>query len=93
MGAFRRQAASLIAAAAVGAVAIVLPGVAAPSAVSNVAKCGEGMAPNPAGFGCVPELTNNNNWPGGGFAGAPSQDVVTRCGGNYWICVWPYPTP
>lgn len=83
----------LISAAVIAVAAVVLPTIAAPTVVSHVAACGEGMVPNPAGYGCVPELTSNNNWPGGGFAGAPSQDIVTRCGGNYWNCVWPYPTP
>jgi hypothetical protein len=45
------------------------------------------MVPNPAGYGCVPEL------PGGNLIGAPSEEVLTRCNGNYWICVWPYPVP
>jgi len=73
--------------------AIIMPAVVAPSTVSNVAICPRGMAPNPAGYGCVPELSSNNNWPGGAFVGVPSQEVLTRCHGNYYICVWPYPVP
>jgi len=78
-------------AALVGAIAIPLA-LGAPSNVHHVATCPEGMAPNPAGYGCVPELSNGTNWPGGGLIGAPSQEVLTRCHGNYYICVWPYPT-
>ena len=70
-------------AAALGA-AIVVPVLAAPSAVNNVAICQNGIAPNPAGYGCVPDM------PG---VGAPSQEVLTRCNGNLYFCVWPYPTP
>jgi hypothetical protein len=35
----------------------------------------------------VPELA------GGNAVGAPSEEILTRCNGNYWICVWPYPVP
>jgi len=70
--------------AAVPAVqAIITPG----SAVQHVALCPQGMVPNPAGYGCVPDLV------GGAPVGAPSQDVLTRCHGNYYICVWPYSVP
>jgi hypothetical protein len=40
------------------------------------------MVDNPAGYGCIPYT------PG---LGAPTQEVLTRCHGNYYICVWPYP--
>jgi hypothetical protein len=46
------------------------------------------MVPNPAGYGCVPDLA-----PGGAFVGAPSQEILTVCNGNIYICVWPYGRP
>ena len=63
--------------------AIVVPSAAVPAAVSNVATCPDGSMPNAAGYACI----NPNP------VGAPSQNVVTRCGGNYYICTWPYTRP
>jgi len=69
----------------VGAAVVAAPAFAAqPSEATNVAICPRGMVPNPAGYGCVPYM------PG---VGAPSQEVLTRCNGNLYFCVWPYPTP
>jgi hypothetical protein len=79
------RAVRLISAAAFLAAVISVPAfVAAPSTVNHIAICPNGMVPNPAGYGCVPDQ------PG---VGAPSQEVLTRCHGNYWICVWPYAVP
>ncbi|MDT5008416.1 MAG: hypothetical protein QOH57_33 [Mycobacterium sp.] len=83
MAAFTRRAVRLIAAAALGA-AVFLPWVDAPGSVDYLANCPNGMVPNPGGYGCVPYR------PG---TGAPTQEVLTRCHGNYYLCVWPYPTP
>ena len=82
MGALSSRAARLISVAAVG-VGLAVPFTAAPSKL-NIAICPNGMVTNPGGYGCVPYQ------PG---VGAPSQEVLTRCHGNYWICVWPYPVP
>ena len=84
MDAVRRRAVRLISAAAIGAAVIALPAIAIPSARTNLAICPNGMVDNPAGYGCVPYT------PG---LGAPTQEVLTRCHGNYYICVWPYPVP
>jgi hypothetical protein len=80
MRAVRLISASALVAAFVGVPALV----AAPSIQSHLAICPNGMVPNSAGYGCVPDQ------PG---VGAPSQEVLTRCHGNYWICVWPYAVP
>jgi hypothetical protein len=83
MDAVRRRAVRLISAAVFGA-AIAVPTFVVPSTVNHVAICPNGMVSNPAGYGCVPDR------PG---VGAPSEEVLTRCNGNYYICVWPYPVP
>ncbi|HEX9178719.1 MAG TPA: hypothetical protein VF874_22435 [Mycobacterium sp.] len=84
MGPFGRRAVRLISVAAVGAVVVIAPVIGAPGTETHVAICPRGMVDNPAGYGCVPYA------PG---VGAPSQEVLTRCHGNYYICVWPYPVP
>ena len=84
MGALSSRAVRLISVAAVGAAVIALPVLDIPNAETNVAICPRGMVDNPAGWGCVPYRP--------GF-GAPTQEVLTRCNGNYWICIWPYPVP
>ena len=89
MDAARRRAVRLISALVVVAATGIAPAVLASlSAVNHIATCPPGMVTNPGGYGCVPDLA-----PGGGFVGAPSQDLLTRCNGNYYICVWPYPVP
>jgi hypothetical protein len=65
------------------AVALAAPWIGTRQGVSILATCPNGMVPNPAGYGCVPDR------PG---VGAPSEEVLTRCSGNYYLCVWPYPT-
>jgi hypothetical protein len=50
----------------------------------DLAICPNGMVPNPNSYGCIPER------PG---VRAPTQEVLTRCHGNYYICIWPYPVP
>ena len=60
----------------------------APKLVIYTATCPPGMVANPGGYGCVPDLA-----PGGAAVGAPSQEILTRCNGNYYICIWPYPVP
>lgn len=87
MSAFRSGAVRVLTVAAVGVAVAAAPLFAASPSPQNIAICPNGMVPNPAGYGCVPEL------PGGNAVGAPSEDVLTRCNGNYWICVWPYPVP
>ncbi|HEY7054119.1 MAG TPA: hypothetical protein VH496_18600 [Mycobacterium sp.] len=72
----------IVLAAAVGT-AVIMPAVAAPSRVSHLADCPDAQAQKKAGYACV----NPNP------VGAPSQNVVTRCGGNYYICTWPYSKP
>jgi hypothetical protein len=71
------------AAALLGAISIPFA-VGPPSSVHHVAICPQGLAPNPRGYGCVPDTP---------VVGAPSQEVLTRCHANYYICVWPYPVP
>jgi hypothetical protein len=91
MGAFQRRAVPLISVVAVGAAIAAVPTLGAPSSkVNNLAICPRGMVSNPVGYGygCGPDLA-----PGGAFVGAPSQELLTRCHGNYYICVWPYPVP
>jgi hypothetical protein len=85
MNAFRGRVVRLLSVAAVGTAVAVLPvfGLSA-GEVTNVAICPRGMVPNPGGYGCIPDR------PG---VGAPSQEVLTRCNGNYYICIWPYPVP
>jgi hypothetical protein len=79
------RAARLLSAAALAAAVVSIPMfVSAPSTVSHVAVCPNGMVPNPGGYGCVPVAPR---------VGAPSQEVLTRCHGNYWICIWPYGVP
>ena len=82
MGASSRRTVQLLLAAAVAA-AVVVPWRGADD-VSYSATCPNGMVANPSGYGCVPFR------PG---TGAPTQEVLTRCHGNYYLCVWPYPTP
>jgi hypothetical protein len=81
------RAVRLLSVAAVGAAIAAVPLLAASPDTLNIAICPNGMVPNPAGYGCVPELL------GGNAVGAPSEEVLTRCDGNYWICIWPYPVP
>ena len=78
------KAVRLISAAAIGGFSLVAPVIAMSSEETAVAICPRGMVDNPAGYGCVPYM------PG---IGAPTQEVLTRCNGNYYICVWPYPVP
>ncbi len=73
--------------AAAAATFAAVPALGVSPATMNIAICPNGMVPNPAGYGCVPYL------PGGNMVGAPSEEVLTRCDGNYYICVWPYPVP
>jgi len=82
----RTHAVRLLSIAALGT-AFAVPALAASPITLNMAICPNGMVANPAGYGCVPELA------GGNPVGAPTQEVLTRCHGNYWICVWPYPVP
>ena len=93
MGAAPRRAVRLIWAAVYLAAIIVVPAVLTspvtpPDVVIHTATCPPGMVANPGGYGCVPDLA-----PGGAAVGAPSQEVLTRCKGNYYICIWPYPVP
>ena len=81
MGALSSRAVRLISVAAVG-VAFAVPAFTAAPSTLNVAVCPNGMVANPGSYGCVPYRP--------GF-GAPTQEVLTRCHGNYWICIWPYP--
>ena len=87
MSAVRGRAVRLLSVAAVGVAVAAGQLLAASPSTEALAICPNGMVPNPAGYGCVPEL------PGGNLIGAPSEEVLTRCNGNYWICVWPYPVP
>ena len=87
MSAVRSRAVRLISVAAVGVAVAAVPLLAASPSPLNIAICPNGMVPNPADYGCVPQLA------GGNAVGAPSQEVLTRCDGNYWICIWPYPVP
>ncbi|MDT5370915.1 MAG: hypothetical protein QOC62_5346 [Mycobacterium sp.] len=87
MSAVRSRAVGLISVAIVGVAVTAAPLLAPSPSRLNVAICPYGMVPNSAGYGCVPQL------PGGNAVGAPSQEVLTRCDGNYWICIWPYPVP
>jgi hypothetical protein len=87
MAALRRRAVRLISAAAL-LVPIAYAFSAPPNVVNDTAMCPPGMVPNPAGYGCVPDLA-----PGGAFVGAPSQELLTVCHGNIYICVWPYGRP
>ena len=87
MSAVRSRAVRLISVAIVGVAVAAAPLLAPSPSRLNVAICPNGMVPTPAGYGCVPQLA------GGNAVGAPSQEVLTRCDGNYWICIWPYPVP
>ena len=87
MSGVRARALRLLSVAAVGVAIAAIPSLAASPSALNNATCPNGMVPNPAGYGCVPALI------GGNVVGAPSQEILTRCNGNYWICVWPYPVP
>jgi hypothetical protein len=49
-----------------------------------VAMCPPGEVPNPAGYGCVPAL-----WPGGSVVSAPTEEELSACHGNLYLCVDP----
>ena len=83
MSALRTRAVRVIAAAAFSA-ALAVPALAASPEMQSVAICPNGMVENIGSYGCVPYN------PG---VGAPTQEVLSRCHGNYWICIWPYPVP
>jgi hypothetical protein len=81
MGALRRRTVQFISLMAVAAA--LAPWVDSSDDVSYLAGCPNGMVPNPGGYGCVPYMPGR---------GAPTQEVLTHCHGNYYLCIWPYPT-
>jgi len=81
VSAARSRAVRLISVAAVGVAVAAVPLLAASPSPLNIAICPNGMVPNPAGYGCVPELA------GGKAVGAPSEKVLTRCDGNHHVVV------
>jgi hypothetical protein len=83
MGALKRRAVQLIVLSAV-TTTLVVPWSNSSKAVRYLAICPNGMVPNPGGYGCVPDMPGR---------GAPTQEVLTRCHGNYYLCIWPYQTP
>ena len=82
MGTFRT--ARMISTAALTAAMVGVPMFSTSGIETHLAICPNGMIPNPTSYGCVPEMPGR---------GAPSEEVVTRCDGNYFICIWPYPVP